>query len=186
MARMVRADPTPESRRRWLNIVLLLGASVLFGAAVLPRLQPAAAKLRGMDAPDFALPVVYGGLPDSRMRLSDLRGKAVVLDFWASWCGVCRAQAPILDGVARRFQAEDVVVIGVNTGDRPDQAVAFARGRSLSYASVLDDGSVAAAYRANALPTLVVVSRTGKIAEVRQGLVRAAELERLLRSVLSS
>ncbi len=186
MTGVARADPTPEPRRSWINLVLLLGASILFGAMVLPRLQPAANKLRGMDAPDFALPVVYGGLPESRVRLSDLRGKAVVLDFWASWCGVCRAQAPILDGVARQFQAENVVVIGINTGDRLDQAVAFARGRGLSYASVLDDGSVAAAYRANALPTLVVVSRTGKIAEVRQGLVRAGELERLLRSVLSS
>jgi cytochrome c biogenesis protein CcmG, thiol:disulfide interchange protein DsbE len=183
---MAHANPAPEARRSWLNVVLLLGASVLFGAAVLPRLQPAASRLRGMEAPDFALPVVYGGLPDSRVRLSELRGKAVVLDFWASWCGVCRTQAPILDGVARKFQGENVVVIGVNTGDRPDQAVAFARSRGLSYASVLDDGSVAAAYRANALPTLVVVGRTGKIAEIRQGLVRAAELERLLRSALSS
>ncbi len=136
--------PTSDARHSWFNVLLLLGASVLFATAVLPRLEPAAAKLRGTDAPDFTLPVVYGGLPDSRVHLSDLRGKAVVLDFWASWCGVCQSQAPILDRVARQLQAENVVVIGVNTGDRPDQAVAFARSRSLSYASVLDDGSVAA------------------------------------------
>ncbi len=183
---MPPSAPPSENRRSWINLVLLLGASLAFGAMVLPRFEPAAAKLRGMDAPDFTLPVVYGGLPDSRVHLSDLRGKAVVLDFWASWCGVCRSQAPILDGVARQLQAENVIVIGINTGDRPDQAVAFARSRSLSYASLLDDGSVAAAYRANALPTLVVVSPSGKIAEVRQGLVRAAELERLLRGALSS
>jgi cytochrome c biogenesis protein CcmG/thiol:disulfide interchange protein DsbE len=183
---MTPPSPSRESRRTWLNIVLAVGTSAVFGLTVLPRLQPAASKMRGMDAPDFALPFVYGGAPTGQMRLSELKGKAVVLDFWASWCGVCRSQAPILDRVARQFQAENVVVVGINTGDRREHAVEFARGQGLSYASVLDDGSVAEAYRAHALPTLVVVSPSGKIAEVRQGLVREAELERLLRSVLSS
>ena len=175
-----------ESRKTWINIVLAVAASILFGLTVLPRLGPSAQKLRGMDAPDFVLPFVYGGEPAGQVRLSDLKGKAVVLDFWASWCGVCRSQAPILDGINRQFTGQNVVVIGVNTGDHPARAVEFARGQGLSYASVLDDGRVAEAYRAHALPTLVVVSPSGKIAEVRQGLVPAAELRRLLRGVLSS
>jgi thiol-disulfide isomerase/thioredoxin len=181
-----RASPN-ESRRNWLNVVLVLAASAVFGLTALPRLGPSVHKLRGMDAPDFSLPVLYGGDPSDRVRLSDLRGKVVLLDFWASWCGVCRSQAPILDEIAGRFREDNLVVLGINTGDQPAQAVSLAQRQGLTYRSLFDeDGSIAGAYRASALPTLIVINPNGKIVEARQGLVHGAELERIVRSVLSS
>ncbi|MFC1641655.1 TlpA family protein disulfide reductase [Myxococcota bacterium] len=184
---MTERPSTSESRRSWFNIVLVLAASAVFGLTALPRLQPSAHKLRGQEAPDFALPVLQSADSWDRVRLSDLRGKVVLLDFWASWCGVCRNQAPILDEVARQFRSQDLVVLGVNTGDQPTEAMALTQRLGLSYRSLLDgDGSVAEAYRASALPTLVLIDSSGRIAEVRQGLVRKNELERLVQQVLSS
>ena len=62
------------------------------------------------------------------MSLDDLRGQTVVLNFWASWCGPCEDEAPILNEVARRYRGDDsVVVLGLDTQDLTDEALAFAR-----------------------------------------------------------
>ena len=83
-------------------IAVLLGLSALFGLAVMPRLAPGGGAMRGKPAPDVSLPVVANGDPGARMQISDFKGKPVVLDFWATWCGPCLIQAPILDRISRR------------------------------------------------------------------------------------
>lgn len=165
---------------------LALVVSLIGGFAVLPRLTQRPAT----DAPDFALEVVANGgqLPgdQTRVHLGDLRGSAVLLDFWATWCGPCRAEAPIVDRVARRWRDKGVMVVGVNE-DAPDQGDprAFARDEGLSYPIVRDPGSqTMRKYDADSLPTLVVVSRAGKVTAVRTGITEDAELERLIRQAL--
>jgi thiol-disulfide isomerase/thioredoxin len=172
---------TTNPRQAWLTLALVIGVSVLFAFVVLPYLRPKS-KLEGGAAPDFVLPVIHQGAEGNRVRLSDLRGKKVVLDFWASWCGPCREQAPVLDALAQRHQAAgDLVVIGVNTSDDKDSAVQFARSNNLSYVSVFDEGNrVAAAYSVTGLPTLVVIDEAGKITAFRRNLVRQKELEKLV------
>ncbi len=169
--------------------VLALVVGLVGGFALVPRLlhrQP-------QDAPDFALPVVANGgqlagvtSDPSRVRMGDLRGKAVLLDFWATWCGPCRLEAPIVDRVARRWHDKGVMVVGVNE-DRPDEGdpQEFAQREHLSYPIVQDPGGHAMrSYDADSLPTLVVVSRTGKVTAVRTGVTDDAELERLIRQAL--
>jgi cytochrome c biogenesis protein CcmG/thiol:disulfide interchange protein DsbE len=99
-------------------LLLILAVSFLFGLIVLPRLDPGASALLGQPAEDFALPVTHGGDPTSRIRLSDLRGQVVVLDFWASWCKPCLEQIPILAQAATAL-GERAILVGINTGDDP-------------------------------------------------------------------
>jgi thiol-disulfide isomerase/thioredoxin len=167
---------------------------LLAGYALLPRLfQPRQPAAVGRDAPDFALDVVANAselgphLAEGKpLRLSELRGSAVLLDFWATWCGPCRAEAPIVDRVSRRWRERGVVVVGVNT-DTPDQGdpAEFARGHGLTYPIVHDeDGAASRLFEVDTLPTLVVVSPAGKITAVRSGITDDAELEKLLRQAL--
>jgi len=168
-----------------LGLVLVL----LAGFALLPRVFTP----RIREAPDFNLAVVANGAAlgegkaDTKtLSLSELRGSAVLLDFWATWCAPCRAQAPIVDQVSRRWHDKGVVVVGVNT-DSPDQGdpKAFAMANHLTYPIVHDvSGEAQRAFAVDSLPTLVVVSRTGKITAVRTGMTDDAELERLIRQAL--
>ena len=163
--------------------------ALLAGFALLPRVFTP----RIREAPDFNLAVVANGAglgpamaDDKTLSLSALRGSPVLLDFWATWCGPCRAEAPIVDQVARRWHDKGVVVVGVNT-DLPDQGDprAFAMSHGLTYPIVHDTtGEASRAFAVESLPTLVVVSRSGKITAVRTGPTDDAELERLIRQAM--
>jgi cytochrome c biogenesis protein CcmG, thiol:disulfide interchange protein DsbE len=110
----------------------------------------------------------------------------VLLDFWATWCKPCRAEAPIVDRVWRRMRGDGVMVLGVNE-DKPDEGdpVAFAREEGLGYPIVRDRQSLAMrSFEADSLPTLVVISRTGKVTAVRAGVTDDAELGRIVRAAL--
>ncbi len=168
-----------------LGVVALL-AVLLAAFAFLPRLFPEqGSAIVGHDAPDFRLGVVANG-PPGPLGVHDLQGKVVVLDFWATWCGPCRAEAPILDALSRRWHDRGVAVVGVDT-DTPDQGdpAAFARAEGLSYPIVHDEtGVVSRRYGVEGLPTLVVLSPAGKVIAVRTGLTDEGELERLIRKAL--
>ena len=178
----------PRSTQTTLGALGLVLA-LLAGFALLPRVFTQ----RVREAPDFHLEVVAnasalgpGNAEGKSLTLSELRGSAVLLDFWATWCGPCRAQAPIVDQVSRRWHDKGVVVVGVNT-DLPDQGDprAFAMAHGLTYPIVHDStGEASRAFAVDSLPTLVVVSRTGKITAVRTGMTDDAELERLIRQAL--
>jgi thiol-disulfide isomerase/thioredoxin len=183
----------PRSPAASLGALGLL-AALLVGLAVLPRLSRGYERgLVGRDAPEFVLPVAANGdslsvRSDSggSLKMSELRGHAVLLDFWATWCGPCRAQSPIVERVFRRWRDRGVVVVGVDT-DTPDQGdpAAFARMHGLTYPIVHDaTNTVAGTYDVDSLPTLVVVSPGGKVVAVRSGVTDDAQLERLFRQVL--
>lgn len=163
----------------------------LAGLAALPRLFPIGdAAIVGREAPDFSLQVVASGadLPRNQAPVSmqGLRGRAVLLDFWATWCGPCRTEAPIIDGIARRWRERGLVVVGVNTdGANEGDPVSYAAAHRLSYPIVRDPtGQVSHSYGVDSLPTLVVVSRAGRVVAVRAGVTGGEELERLIAQAL--
>jgi cytochrome c biogenesis protein CcmG, thiol:disulfide interchange protein DsbE len=183
---MAKYKPTTD-RHQALTFLALAGfCALFFGYFVLPYADPAGSPLLGERAPDFTLPVLVGGEPGSRWSLGDQQGKVVVLDFWASWCAPCRAQAPVIERIARRYPAERVSVVGVNTADKMDAAMQFTRDANLSYMSVSDlHGKVADAFRAFELPTLVIIRADGVVSTVQSRLVDETELVGLIESAMN-
>lgn len=180
--------PHPSRSIYYPAAVALLALSVLVGFAFLPRMFPSTrSAFVGKPAPDFALEVLHNGDPGARIRLAELRGQPVVLDFWATWCKPCQIGAPALDRVYRKVKDKGVIVLGVNTNDPQGRRMApeFAKAKDLSYPIVFDEGEeVAAQYGVNTLPTLVIVDKDGNVAAIRSGLVDEGDLEDLLQTAL--
>lgn len=166
-------------------IGVLLGLSALFGLAVMPRLMGSQSGMVGKPAPDFTLPVVANGDPGARMHLEDLRGRPVVLDFWASWCGPCSAQATILDRLARKYEDRGLVVLGVNIDDPPVIAKEYARQKGLSYPILVDRNDHSAVkYGVSKLPSLIVIDRQGNVTSFTTGLVDEPSLDEIIAAAM--
>ena len=120
----------------------------------------------GFTAPDFTLPTV-----DKReISLSDYRGKPVILNFWATWCGPCRYEVPAFKAFSEKYTADDVVVIAVNTQDDPDSALGYAKADGLKFVIPVDPrGTVANMYNVRGLPTTFFISETGIITSIKIG-----------------
>lgn len=179
---MTESTPTsPATSRRTFNVAtLVLGLAILGGFTLLPKLARPFNALIGKPAPDFTLQSLDPDGPGDRVTLSSLRGKAVILAFWASWCGPCRAEAPSLNRLSKRLADQNVVVVGVNTSDSKGNALQFAQSAGLSYPLAFDaESEVAGAYGVSSLPTVVIVDKDGKIAAVRSGLSDEGSLEEL-------
>jgi cytochrome c biogenesis protein CcmG, thiol:disulfide interchange protein DsbE len=175
-----------ERAHTWRMMLVVVGLAA--GFAFVPRATQSCGKATGTEeAPDFTASVVANS-PDptqTTITMSALRGHPVVLDFWATWCGPCQMEAPIVNGLAQRFKDKGLVVIGVNTSDEKGLAARYAAKKGLSFPIVYDEGNaIAGKYRVENMPTLVVISKDGKMVAVRQGLTSEADLERLVRQVL--
>lgn len=128
-------------------------------------------------------PSLHGAtLPSGTVDLASERGHPAVIDFWGSWCDPCRAEQPDLSALARRYQARGVRFIGVAMRDQPAAVRAYQQDFKVPYASVIDDGSIAADYDVAAPPTLVIVDSRGRIDTTLLGTVSGADhaLDRLL------
>ena len=139
----------------------------------------------GSRAPEFgSLVAVQGSITPS---LPALKGRVVVLEFWASWCGVCHVMAPTLNGWHDRYSAQGVTVLGV-TNDPVDVAGRTAGELGMGYALASDtSGTMLRAYRAYALPTLFVIDKQGNVRDVLIGYStpRLREIEALVRKLIA-
>ncbi len=132
-------------------------------------------------------PALAGTTLDGKpFDLASLRGSPVIVNFWASWCGPCRDEFPLLADAEKRHAAEGLVVVGALFKDDADPARAFVAAQGATWATVADpDRSIGGAWKVLAPPQTFFVDRDGVIRDVQVGQVRdAAELDRLLGSIL--
>lgn len=138
----------------------------------------------GFTAPDFTLPA----LDDQPVTLTDLRGKVVVLNLWASWCPPCRAEMPALNAVYEKYRDQGLVVLGLNTTYQDDEAGARTaiRDWGLTFPIVFDRaGATSRQYRVQAMPTTFFIGRDGVIRDMVFGgpmseALIASKIEKLL------
>lgn len=126
----------------------------------------------GHPAPDFTLRDAAG----QTVRLSDLRGKVVLLGFSASWCPPCRAEAPRLEALYRKYRDQGLVVLSLNSEKNHEAAIDFAR-KSFTFPLLLDAGELYTRYGVHGVPCTFLIDRSGKVISRQSGYQPGTEQE---------
>jgi len=168
-----------ERRGAWI-LASVVAVAALFALFSSPR-TPAPLG-RGSQAPDFSLPRLSDG---SRVTLSGLRGKVVLVNFWATWCKPCEDEMPAMQRLYGVLQGEDFELLAISTDDHVEPVSEFRERLSLSFPILLDpDHRVAKLYQTYRFPESFLVDRDGQVVERYVGprdWNAAAYLERLRR-----
>ena len=134
----------------------------------------AAAPEVGRRAPDFTLTDLDG----KQIRLSDLRGKVVFINFWATWCPPCRAEMPEIEAFHQEYKSKDVVVIGVDILESENVVRKFVEQGGYTWTFVIDTtGEVSSLYKVNAIPASYFIDREGVIRAVNIGAMTKRAME---------
>ena len=154
---------------QWLMLITLsLGMIWIFASRTVANNTAAgliSQPYEGFLAPDFELSTSSG----ESLRLSDLRGQAVILNFWASWCPPCRAEMPAIQAVHQTYQDGGLMVFGVNAANQDNltQALEFSANMGLTFQILYDSGgTVQELYAVSALPSTFFIDRSGIIRAV--------------------
>jgi len=126
------------------------------------------------QAPDFKISLINGEI----LRLSDLKGKVVVLNFWASWCPPCRWEMPAFERIWQEYREQDVIFLGVAMLDQEDTVRDFIDKVGVTYPIGLDtSGQIQKAYRVLVMPTTYFIDRHGYISRILSGAANEAVLQ---------
>lgn len=152
------------------------GGSSAIGKAVLISGATQSAVQKGSPAPDFEIKY-----PDGRkVRLSDLRGKAVLVNFWATWCPPCRAEVPEIQNAYEKYKAGGFVVVAVNVQESTSAVAKFMKEYGMTFTVAIDSsGAIGRLYRVSGIPASFFVDRDGIVREIFVGSLTSADLERL-------
>ncbi len=142
-----------------------------------------AGKLQGQPAPDFSL----ASLDGKTLKLSDYRGKAVLLNFWATWCEPCKIEMPWFADLQTKYEAQGLQVLGVAMDDAtPKEIGEFAHKLGVNYPILVGKEEVGAQYGGvQYLPSTFYISRDGKIIDRVFGLVSRSEIESNIQKALA-
>ncbi|MCL6429852.1 MAG: TlpA family protein disulfide reductase [Anaerolineae bacterium] len=154
----------PASLARWLRGGLLALVVVASLAGCAPDARVGTQK--GEVAPDFSLPALEGG----EKSLRDYRGRVVLLNFWATWCGPCRAEMPDMQAVYEELSGRGFVVVAVNGGEGRDRVQSFVEEFGLTFPVLVDEErGVLRQYGVRGFPTTFVIDGDGVIQQVIVG-----------------
>jgi cytochrome c biogenesis protein CcmG/thiol:disulfide interchange protein DsbE len=193
---IVRDRPLPLEavRRRLLPILASLAGACLIGLLIYGvsaqsasrTLDELAARGQHPKAPDATrlLPLLGAGAKSS---LASLRGKVVVLNFWASWCEPCQVEAPLLERFQQPLERHGATVLGVTYLDASPDSQSFVRRHHLSYPSLRDNnGAFAHSYGTDQLPESFIIDRNGDVVAVSRGEIEEPFMKRALALAESS
>jgi len=157
-----------KTRLNLNQILLLVCASIFFLGVV--QAEP-------KMAPNFTLKSRSG----ENIKLSELRGQVVLVNFWASWCGPCRQEMPILEKLYKKYESLGFVILGVNVDDDPAQAESLLKLIGVSFPVLFDsDKKISEKYGVAAMPSSFFIDRDGKLRSEHKGYL--PEYEQLYRN----
>lgn len=176
-----------------LGFAIVVLAVMLFVASNVARQRQATAArtgglvagdIIGKNAPDFTLTTLNG----KTLKLSDLRGKTVVLNFWATWCPPCKIELPWFVDLQKQYAPQGLEVIGISEDEGgKDQVAQFVKEMGVTYTVAIDDASVSEKYGdVEDLPTTFYIDRNGKIVEFAMGLLDRSEIEQKMKVALAN
>ncbi|HEX2540129.1 MAG TPA: TlpA disulfide reductase family protein [Caldimonas sp.] len=141
---------------RCVVLALALAASTIASGAIAPQ----------SSAPDFTLRTMEG----PNLRLKEQRGRVVMVNFWATWCGPCRQEMPQLERLHRKYKSTGLVLLGVNVDDDPKKAAEVAAKLGVSFPMLYDtDKAVSKLYDLATMPSTVLIDRDGTVRYVHRG-----------------
>ena len=153
-------------------------------AAALLIASTASALTSGDDPPAIDMPDQAG----KKVDLNELKGKVVLVDFWASWCGPCKQEMPVLEELHKKYAQDGLVIVGVNIDNNAKKMNNFLRGTPVTFRIIHDRKlNVASKYEPETMPSSYFIARDGKIRYVHEGFRKkdAAELEERIKSLLA-
>ena len=163
-------------------LIVLLSSMLVSGLAVTGCSGSVQGTQVGNQAPDFHLLNLDG----QSISLSDLRGKAVLVNFWASWCSPCRAEMPFIQRLHESWSDNELVILAVNAGEEPSTVKEFVDSFGLSFMILLDTkGEVALDYNVRGIPVTFFIDKDGMIRDIKFGTFSSkAEIERRLSKII--
>jgi cytochrome c biogenesis protein CcmG/thiol:disulfide interchange protein DsbE len=172
----------------WKRSLIGIGAALpivgllAYGLTVDPRYI--ASPLPGREAPDFVLPALE---TSDTVSLGSLRGRIVLVNFWASWCIPCRQEHPVLLEAAHSYAGKDVTFLGITYNDAPEDSKRWLKELGQAFPSLVDKGArTAIDYGVAGVPETFIVDRNGVVAFKKFGPITRAELTQKLDSLLEA
>jgi peroxiredoxin len=172
-----------KQTRYWLRRVLFLVMAGLVAFALYQSMNQGKQKglEEGQSAPDFTLKTLDG----KELKLSDLRGKGVLLNFWASWCKPCREEMPAIQSVYEKYRGKGFVVVGVNIAETEVAVQGFTHQLELTFPVVLDrDRKVTRLYQIGPIPSSLFIGPDGKIQRKVSGQMDEGLIEGYIQEIL--
>jgi peroxiredoxin len=161
MLQLLNIRESSFARAPWRTLAVL-GAALF----VTPLIGSSAARLVQQPAPDFALRTFDG----QNLRLSEHLGEVVLINFWATWCGPCRQEMPLLDELYAKYRRAGLVLLSVNIDEQQAPAIEMARTLNVTYPVLFDARKdVCRAYDVGTMPLTVLVDREGVVRYVSEG-----------------
>jgi len=167
---------------KYFFIILVSITTTIFFSSCERGETKAEAKSEKQPARNFSLPSLNGA---RNVELSEFKGKPVVINFWASWCGPCREEMPFLENTWKEYEEKEVIFIGIDVMDDEGLARKFIEAFGITYLNLYDSsGEVSSKYGVIALPATFFIDRKGRIAKKNYGPFLGIEGEKIFMKYL--